>query len=234
MHQRPIQKALRHGRVQEAQQLLLLSGTNDAVHEPLCVYGVKVTPLLLAAQRGWFCMAKLLLEHGADGVPALFFAVLHGRTEMVKVLLKHGADITATDGEGHTALHCAVQLHAVECDYEDNREPQTTTSNLDRFPRIINGSTRLAGLIAAILEHGCVYSNYTILTTKTEFGETPEDIASVEDGVQEMLSSALMHAEAIRGPVVEAFVMGQHERLGMVSLVRTLPIEIARKILCYM
>ncbi|KAJ1465879.1 ankyrin repeat-containing domain protein, partial [Baffinella frigidus] len=103
--------ALRHGRVQEAQQLLLLSGTNDAVHEPLCVYGVKVTPLLLAAQRGWFCMAKLLLEHGADGVPALFFAVLHGRTEMVKVLLKHGADITATDGEGHTALHSARDDH---------------------------------------------------------------------------------------------------------------------------
>lgn len=62
----------------------------------------KYTPLLSAANNGFFDCVKLLLEHGADpnicdddGNSALLFAVMRDHVEVAKLLMDKGADLNA-------------------------------------------------------------------------------------------------------------------------------------------
>ena len=72
--------------------------------------GAKANPLIVAAQRGHFEVARLLLEAGADknaamadGATALMLAALDGHLEVVRLLLEAGADKNAAMADGRTA-----------------------------------------------------------------------------------------------------------------------------------
>ena len=75
-----------------------------------------VTALMVAVQRGYVAVTKLVLDYGADvaaadinGVTALMVAVQRGYVAVTKLLLDCGADVAAADINGVTALMVAVQ-----------------------------------------------------------------------------------------------------------------------------
>jgi len=73
-------------------------------------------PLVVAAQRGNFTIAKLLLEshaatdvkYGDDNKTPLHLAAEAGHVKVVRLLLKYGADATAHTRSFNTALHIAA------------------------------------------------------------------------------------------------------------------------------
>jgi ankyrin repeat protein len=78
------------------------------------------TPLVKAADQGWFKVAAYLLDHGANvnvacfntpgaGVTPLVAAVTAGNKAMVKFLIERGADINFKGQNGNTPLHFAAQ-----------------------------------------------------------------------------------------------------------------------------
>ena len=79
------------------------------------------TALLRAAREGPLCVAKLLLEHGADvnavchesgnlceGWTALMMAVLRNNREMAELLVQNKADVNMRNDSGETALIIAA------------------------------------------------------------------------------------------------------------------------------
>jgi ankyrin repeat protein len=72
------------------------------------------TPLLLAAQRGYVEVSRLLIGAGAKlearnqfGNTALLAAVQNAQLESVRLLLAQGADVFARNSNGETALTLA-------------------------------------------------------------------------------------------------------------------------------
>ena len=72
------------------------------------------TALIFTTNCGYYNIAKLLLDHGADpniqneyGYTALIYTSLHGYLDIVKLLLEHGADVNIQNEVGNTALHLA-------------------------------------------------------------------------------------------------------------------------------
>ncbi|MEX0849115.1 MAG: ankyrin repeat domain-containing protein [Candidatus Dependentiae bacterium] len=73
------------------------------------------TPLLIAAQEGYFDITKLLLDAGADKTlvskkhcTALHLAALHGRIKIAELLIDQGIDLEALSIDRHTPLSMAV------------------------------------------------------------------------------------------------------------------------------
>ena len=73
------------------------------------------TPLHDAAEKGYFVIVKILLEHGAEpniqnyiGWTPLHLAAANGYFVIVKILLEHGAEPNIQDNDGSTPLHKAV------------------------------------------------------------------------------------------------------------------------------
>ncbi|KAG8435493.1 hypothetical protein GDO86_013431 [Hymenochirus boettgeri] len=72
-------------------------------------------PLMTAAQKGYFGLTQLLIEHGADvnqvngsGRNSLMMACFAGHLNIVQYLRKHGASWESRDKGGCTAMHWAV------------------------------------------------------------------------------------------------------------------------------
>lgn len=74
-----------------------------------------LSPLMIAAQKGYVDVARVLLETGADvnfqsssGKTALMMACFSGNVEVAQLLKQHKADWDLVDRTGSTALHWAV------------------------------------------------------------------------------------------------------------------------------
>ena len=75
------------------------------------------TPLFLALQKGYWDMATLLLQNGANfedekykqKIFPLHQASFHGHLELVKILLQKGFHVNAQHPQNFTPLHCAAQ-----------------------------------------------------------------------------------------------------------------------------
>ncbi len=70
--------------------------------------------LIVATQKGYTHIVKLLLKHNADtnvnagkGFTALMNAAYYGHTDIVKILIAYGADINTQEPNGQTALSLA-------------------------------------------------------------------------------------------------------------------------------
>lgn len=84
----------------------------------LCLFNMRVTPLMCAAQNGQEPLARLLLAHGAkadvrdsNNDTALHMAAEDGHTALVRLLLAHGANPALRDARGFTPLDAAVRAH---------------------------------------------------------------------------------------------------------------------------
>ncbi|CAM9383207.1 unnamed protein product [Pylaiella littoralis] len=96
-----------------ATRALLAAGAD--VSRPCSENGMSA--LDLAASGGRVGIAKTVIEHGADvnaaytdGRRPLFYAARAGWEDMVSLLCVEGAAVDALDGQGWTALQCALQL----------------------------------------------------------------------------------------------------------------------------
>ncbi|MDQ2687741.1 MAG: ankyrin repeat domain-containing protein, partial [Armatimonadota bacterium] len=94
-------------------KLLLERGADP---NALCLFNMRVTPLMCAAQNGQEPLARLLLTHGAkvdirdsNNDTALHMAAEDGHTALVRLLLAHGADTRLRDARGLTPLDAAVR-----------------------------------------------------------------------------------------------------------------------------
>ena len=114
----PLILATRHGHY-ECVETLLRHGAN------VTVTFRKWTLLMLASEKGYTRIVKLLLELGADvnrkepyhGRSALWLAASAGYSEIIKLLLNYGADINITDEHNTTLLMdashaCDPQTHS--------------------------------------------------------------------------------------------------------------------------
>ncbi|XP_075144171.1 fibronectin type 3 and ankyrin repeat domains protein 1, partial [Leptodactylus fuscus] len=73
------------------------------------------SPLMVAAQRGYFRIVQLLVDHGADinqengsGKNSLMLACFAGHLDIVQYLRRQGASWESRDRAGCTAMHWAV------------------------------------------------------------------------------------------------------------------------------
>jgi len=76
------------------------------------------TALMIAANKGYADMAKILLENGAgvniksdDGITALMAAAYRGYEDIVRMLLEQGADVHVESESGLTALMAAESIN---------------------------------------------------------------------------------------------------------------------------
>jgi ankyrin repeat protein len=79
------------------------------------------TPLLIAAQEGYFDIVKCLLDNGADktkmspkNCTALHLAALNGHIDIVELLIDQGMDLEALSIDMHTPLSMAVINNQLE------------------------------------------------------------------------------------------------------------------------
>jgi ankyrin repeat protein len=76
-----------------------------------------VTPLLVASEKGYLELARLLLDRGAfvddagtnNGLAPLIFASQTGNFEIARLLLDRGANVTTPESNGITPLMRACQ-----------------------------------------------------------------------------------------------------------------------------
>jgi ankyrin repeat protein len=147
---------------------------------------------------------------GASGSTALHAALEWGHNDVAKLLLDKGADVNLIDGwrHGFWPLHVASSWL---------RLPFTRgTTPLHRAAKY--GDFAMAHIL---LDKGAD------IFARTRSGNTPEEVASLFSKTD---LASLLRAVRHR-PLCEAFVMGQHERLGVQSLVRGLDADVARMIL---
>jgi hypothetical protein len=189
---------------------------------------------ILPRMAGREAIIRSLLLKGADasaknstGRTPLHQAVFQGSIEALKLLLYHGADISTTECGGNNVLHWAVEKHNVESVQERNRKIRTPL--LPANPRKIEKAVQV---IQMLLAHGNDVSAKIahLSATTTDAGKTPEQVAYTED-IKEMLRSALLRAEEARRGLLEAFTLGQHERLGAASRILPLAPEVVQMIM---
>ena len=100
------------------------NGNTDRVRALLCDTSIDLeqgdenglSPLLMAAHKGHYEIAKLLIERGADvnynkhnhRYSALMFAAIGGHKRLVNLLLESGADVTQTNSVNRTCSQLAA------------------------------------------------------------------------------------------------------------------------------
>ena len=150
-------------------------------------------------------------DAGAGGKTPLHIAIVYHSIQVIKLLLCHGADISIKEGEGYNALHWAVQMHTV-----------ANPRNIEKVVKVIQMLLAHGNDVSAKIAH--------LSATTTDAGETPEQVAYTDD-IKEMLRAALLRAEEARRGLLEAFTLGQHERLGAASHILPLAPEVVQMIM---
>ncbi|CDW57769.1 PARP and WGR and Ank 2 domain containing protein [Trichuris trichiura] len=86
------------------------------------VGGLKVTPLMVAAQKGYLDIAEYLIQRGADvnkrdhlKRSAIVHSALNGTAHVMSLLLRCGADGSLADSSGNTAVHYAAAYGWYHC-----------------------------------------------------------------------------------------------------------------------
>jgi hypothetical protein len=242
-----IHVAVSHGRT-DVVQILLDHGTDVNVKGRL-----GNTPLHIACygkrMAGRKAVIQQLLLNGAD-ISAqnnvgdvhdddadagrrtpLHCAIAFSSIQVIRMLLAHGADISVKEGEGYNSLHWAVVIHTFEFIQERHRLHHNPLRPAN--PRKID---KAAQVIEMLLSNGTDNSaKIAHLRATTDGGEygrpsTPEQVAYTND-IKEMLRDALLHAQEARRGLLQAFTLGQHERLGAASHIRALAPEMVQMIM---
>ena len=165
-------------------------------------------------------------DQGSGGRTPLHYAILYRSIQVVKLLLCHGADISTKEGDGYNALHWAVMIHESEVIREMVRVQRNPLLHANR-----RGIEKAVKVIQLLLAHGTdVSAKIAHLQATTNRGVTPMQVAYTDD-MKKMLQDALLHAEDARRELLEAFTMGQHERLGVVSDILPLAAETVQMIM---
>ncbi len=96
----PLHSAIRNGNVEPMKEILEAGANPNISPNP---------PLVWAIQRGQVECALVLLDHGAeaaakdaDGVPALFYAILLEDTRLINALIEHGASLSQLTSDGES------------------------------------------------------------------------------------------------------------------------------------
>ncbi|GBN09836.1 Ankyrin-3 [Araneus ventricosus] len=112
----PLHIAVLYGHINILEMLLELEkrkDINDKNKDSL-------TPLLIASDRGYCEITRLLLANGADPnnmsgqLLPLHMAVVRGHSELIEILIKAGANVTLRDGEGSSAIELAIMCRNLE------------------------------------------------------------------------------------------------------------------------
>ncbi|MFH4974945.1 hypothetical protein AB6A40_001654 [Gnathostoma spinigerum] len=101
---------------------LLLNEESVTVDSQSTALTMKITPLMLACQRGYKKVAEMLIKAGAvinkgdkmNRTP-LIHAVMNGQIHVVSMLLRRGADVTLTDSSDNAPVHYAAAYGWLEC-----------------------------------------------------------------------------------------------------------------------
>lgn len=109
-------KACQNGQKEVARTLLTRDGVNVNQKDNL-----GYTPLHYACKKGYFDIAKLLLENGAEvnvfsrkEITPLQLATANGNKNVIKILIEAGAKIDAQDKAGKTALIHGIDAKNIE------------------------------------------------------------------------------------------------------------------------
>ncbi len=187
-----------------------------------------MTPLHMAAARGYADVARLLISYGvalnrrdARGYTPLALAARHDQVEVLQELLAHGAACNTETAEGYTPLHLAI-LHGKSCWYETDdtavclqraRAPLVCPGAHGRTPLHVAAERGWYAFFPYLLRHGCTIED------RDYRGRTALHVATHRDGgstirrlVQEGVSSAVF-ADNGYTPLGEALVARDYKRL---------------------
>jgi ankyrin repeat protein len=238
--------AVSHGRT-DVVQILLDHGTDVNVkgclgNTPLHIacYGKRMAGRKAVIQQLLLNGADISAQNNAGNVhdhdveagrrTPLHCAIAFRSVQVIRMLLAHGADISVKEGEGYNSLHWAIQIHTSEFIQERNRLHHNPL--LPANPRKIEKAVQV---IQMLLSNGTYSAKIAHLSATTDGGEygdplTPEQVAYTND-IKEMLRDALLHAQEARRGLLQAFTLGQHERLGAASHIRALAPEMVQMIM---
>eukprot|EP00389_Voromonas_pontica_P004044 GDKH01006002.1.p1 GENE.GDKH01006002.1~~GDKH01006002.1.p1 ORF type:complete len:214 (+),score=39.79 GDKH01006002.1:126-767(+) len=178
----------------DAVEEALSTGMNPSVRDPC-----QLTPLHVAARRGFIEICHLLVSHGCDinaanrnGLQPIHHAAQGGSVECITLLIESGALPRTRDASGMTPLHHAAYwdqadmlLHLLKYSNADERDYQGWTALMYASQR---GNLRQ---VILLLQAGCDVS------LRNKHGQTASEIA--RDYERRDVAQLLSNAEAQRG-----------------------------------
>jgi ankyrin repeat protein len=175
-------------------------------------------------------VVMILLEHGADpnlrcnGTTPLCEAVANFTLAIAGMLLQHGADVEDDNGiEGDRPMHRAAGCgdRAMVLLLLKHGADVSPTNECGATPLHWAVIEQQFNMCQLLLEHGADLE-------AMECGETPEEYSK---GIDAPEITLMLSQEAARRAQWLAFAMGQHDRLGVGSLVQSLEPEVFRMVL---
>ncbi|XP_068111834.1 fibronectin type 3 and ankyrin repeat domains protein 1 [Hyperolius riggenbachi] len=147
------------------------------------------TPLMVAAQKGYLRLVKLLVEHGADvhqengsGKNSMMLACFSGHLDVVAYLREQGASWESRDRSGCTAMHWAADgghVEVIRWMIDDGCEVDSKDTGLHWTPLMrvsaVSGSTEVAR---------CLIAAGAKVNVKDKDGKTPLMVAALNNHEQ--------------------------------------------------